>query len=82
MLRPPTFATEYLRVRDTLSRAEQIYLGTVEDAIVENPDPNLKGRFEVGGYRFALASGFVIKYRLLENGWVSFDELKDTRDPV
>jgi len=80
MQRPRTFSTEYLRVRDTLSRAEQVRLSVLEDEIAENP---AHGRFERGEYRYATAAdGLIIKYLVMAGGPVSFHELLDLRGPA
>jgi hypothetical protein len=59
------YSKEYDRVRAQLSPGERLLLGVIEDEIAENPDPRLKGRFEVEGYiyetslrTFSLSTGF------------------------
>jgi hypothetical protein len=76
------YSKEYDRVRAQLSPGERLLLGVIEDEIAENPDPRLKGRFEVEGYIYETQpEDFLIEYRVLDYGAVSFDRLIDLRKP-
>jgi hypothetical protein len=79
---PVSYSQEYDRVRRKLSQGERLLLRMVEDEIADDPDPRLKGRFEDHGYIYETQpEDFLIEYRQLENGVISFDRLIDLRNP-
>jgi hypothetical protein len=79
---PVSYSQEYDRVRRRLSPGERLLLGVVEDEIAHDPDPRLKGRFEDHGYIYETQpEDFLIEYRHLESGVISFDRLIDLRNP-
>jgi len=79
---PVSYSQEYNRVREQLSQGERLLLGVVKDEIAANPDPGLKGRFEDRGFIYETQpEDFLIEYRILDHGAVSFDRLIDLRNP-
>lgn len=79
---PVSYSPEYDRVRRRLSPGERLLLGMIEDEIARDPDPQLRGRFEDRGYVYETQpEDFLVEYRLLESGWISFERLIDLRDP-
>ncbi len=82
MLRPKTYSKEYGRGREQLIRSKDMYVAVVEDEIVEDPDPGRRGRYEFNGYCYETkVPGVLIKYRILESGWIRFEELRDLTRP-
>lgn len=79
---PVSYSQEYDRVRKRLTPGERILVGEAEDRISQNPSPDRRGRFEVDTFVYdSAAEDFLIEYRVLSDGVVSFDRLIDLRNP-
>jgi hypothetical protein len=82
MLHPKTYSKEYGRGREQLIRSRDMHVAIVEDEIAADPDPRREGRYERDGYCYRTkVPEVLIKYQILESGWVRFLELIDVSSP-
>jgi hypothetical protein len=79
---PVEYQSEYDRIRNQMSPGDRLLVGEAEERIAHDPDPKLAGRFEVDGYIYHRnPDDFIIEYRVLDRGVISFDRLIDLRNP-
>lgn len=82
MLHPKTYSKEYGRGREQLITSLDMRVADVEDEICADPDPRRGARYERDGYCYETKVPEVLmKYEILESGWVRFVELIDVSSP-